>query len=111
TGLVAVERESQSRSPGPFDYLTKPFNLAELRITLERALEKRRLIRENQEYQRTLESRGAARTVQLVRKEHEVEELLGRLQSSYQTTLEALATALDTRDTETLGHSLRVASY
>src|SRR2546430_7821158 len=47
---------------------------------------------------------------ELLGKKREVEDLLSRLQSSYQTTLEALASALDTRDTETLGHSLRVAS-
>jgi putative nucleotidyltransferase with HDIG domain len=111
TGVVDVETAIQSMRLGACDYLTKPFNLAEVRITVERALEKQRLIRENREYQKTLELKVAERTADLSRKNREVEELLRRLQSSYQTTLEALATALDTRDTETLGHSLRVASY
>jgi putative nucleotidyltransferase with HDIG domain len=97
TGVVDVDTAVQSIRMGASDYLTKPFNLAEVRITVERALEKRRLIRENREYQRTLETRVQERTAELSR--------------SYQTTLEALATALDTRDTETLGHSLRVAAY
>ncbi len=111
TGVVDVETAIQSMRLGAHDYLTKPFNLAEMRITVERALEKRRLICENQEYQRTLETRVAERTAELSRKSREVEDLFNRLKSSYQTTLETLATALDTRDTETLGHSLRVASY
>src|SRR5262249_45554790 len=111
TGLVDVETAIQSMRLGAHDYLTKPFNLAEMRITVERALEKRRLIRENRAYQRTLESRVEERTAELTRKSREVEDLFNRLRSSYQTTLETLATALDTRDTETLGHSLRVASY
>jgi cyclic di-GMP phosphodiesterase len=111
TGIVDVETAIQSMRLGACDYLTKPFNLAEVRITVERALEKQRLLRENREYQKTLEIKVAARTAELVGKNREVEELLSRLQSSYQTTLEALASALDTRDTETLGHSLRVASY
>ena len=111
TGVVDVDTAIQSMRLGAYDYLTKPFNLAEVRITVERALEKRRLIRENREYQRTLEARVAERTAELIRKNREVEELFDRLKSSYQTTLETLATALDTRDTETLGHSLRVASY
>src|SRR3970040_1984354 len=89
-------------------YLTKPFNLVEVRITVERALEKQRLVRENREYQKNLEAKVAERTVELSRKNREVEDLFDRLKSSYQTTL---STALDTRDTETLGHSLRVASY
>jgi len=111
TGMVDVEVAIQSMRLGACDYLTKPFNLAEVRITVERALEKQRLLRENREYQKTLEVKVAERTAELSRKNREVEDLLGRLQTSYQTTLEALATALDTRDTETLGHSLRVASY
>ena len=111
TGIVDVETAIQSMRLGACDYLTKPFNLAEVRITVERALEKQRLLRENREYQRTLEIKVAARTAELLGKKREVEDLLSRLQSSYQTTLEALASALDTRDTETLGHSLRVASY
>jgi len=111
TGVVDVDTAIQSMRLGAYDYLTKPFNLAEVRITVERALEKRRLIQENREYQRTLEAKVAERTAELSRKNREVEELFDRLKSSYQTTLETLATALDTRDTETLGHSLRVASY
>jgi len=111
TGVVDVETAIQSMRLGACDYLTKPFNLAEVRITVERALEKQRLIRENRDYQKTLEIKVAERTVELSRKNSEVQELFRRLQFSYQTTLEALATALDTRDTETLGHSLRVAAY
>jgi len=111
TGVLDVETAIQSMRLGANDYLTKPFNLAEVRITVERALEKRRLIRENREYQRTLETRVQERTAELSRKNREVEDLFQKLNVSYQTTLEALATALDTRDSETMGHSLRVAAY
>jgi putative nucleotidyltransferase with HDIG domain len=97
TGVVDVDTAVQAIRLGAADYLTKPFNLAEVRITVERALEKQRLIRENREYQKNLEVKVQERTAELSR--------------SYQTTLEALATALDTRDSETLGHSLRVAAY
>jgi cyclic di-GMP phosphodiesterase len=111
TGVVDVDVAIQSMRLGAGDYITKPFNLAEVRITVERALEKRRLILENREYQKNLEVRVEERTAEITRKNREVEELFLRLKSTYQTTLEALATALDTRDTETLGHSLRVAAY
>jgi putative nucleotidyltransferase with HDIG domain len=97
TGVVDVDVAVQAIRLGAADYLTKPFNLAEVRITVERALEKQRLLRENREYQKNLEAKVQERTAELSR--------------SYQTTLEALATALDTRDSETLGHSLRVAAY
>ncbi len=111
TGVLDVEIAIQSMRLGASDYLTKPFNLAEVRITLERALEKQRLVRENREYQRNLEQKVQERTAELSRKSHEIEDLFGRLNSSYQMTLEGLATALDTRDSETMGHSLRVAAY
>ncbi|MFQ5876782.1 MAG: HD domain-containing phosphohydrolase [Acidobacteriota bacterium] len=111
TGVVDVDTAINSIRLGATDYLTKPFNLAEVRITVERALEKRRLILENREYQRNLEARVQARTRELIRKNNEIEELFRRLEESYQTTLVALAIALDTRDSETMGHSLRVAAY
>jgi cyclic di-GMP phosphodiesterase len=111
TGVLDIETAIQAIRLGANDYLTKPFNLGEVRVTVERALEKRRLLLENREYQRTLETRVQERTAELRHKNREVEELFARLNSSYQTTLEALATALDTRDSETMGHSLRVAAY
>ncbi len=111
TGVVDVETAIRSIRMGATDYITKPFTLSEVRITVERALEKRRLILENREYRRTLEERVAERTAELIRKNGEVEDLFSLLKASYETTLEALATALDSRDAETLGHSARVAAY
>jgi putative nucleotidyltransferase with HDIG domain len=111
TGVVDVETAIRSIRMGASDYITKPFTLSEVRITVERALEKRRLILENREYRRTLEVRVAERTAELSRKNREVEDLFSRLKASYDSTLEALATALDSRDSETLGHSARVAAY
>ena len=43
TGVVDVDIAIQSMRLGAYDYLTKPFNLVEVRITVERALEKRAL--------------------------------------------------------------------
>ena len=111
TGVVDVEVALRAMRMGANDYLTKPFNLEEVRLTVEKALEKRRLVLENREYQRNLESKVAERTVELVLKRREIEELYEKLQISYETTLEALAAALDTRDTETQGHSMRVSEY
>ncbi len=111
TGVVDVEVAVRAIRMGASDYLTKPFNLDQVRITVERALEKRRLIQENREYQRNLEARVLERTAELVVKHREIAELFSKLQVSYETTLEALAAALDTRDTETQGHSVRVSEY
>jgi putative nucleotidyltransferase with HDIG domain len=111
TGVVDLETAIGAMRMGASDYLTKPFNLAQVRITVERALEKRRLILENREYRTTLEAKVVERTAELTRKTHQVEDLFSRLEESYRTTLEALATALDARDAETLGHSVRVGAY
>jgi cyclic di-GMP phosphodiesterase len=111
TGLADLETAMRAIRLGACDFLTKPFNLDQVRLTVERALERRRLLIENRAYRETLESRVAERTAALSRKTEEVEDLFRRLNESYQTTLEALATALDARDAETLGHSVRVGAY
>jgi putative two-component system response regulator len=97
TGVVDLEVAIGAIRQGAADYVTKPFNLEEVQIVVERTLEKRRLIRENREYQQTLEQK--------------VEERTRELEESYESTLEAMITALDFRDNETMGHSRRVVEY
>lgn len=97
TGVVDLEVAIGAIRQGAADYVTKPFNLEEVQIVVERTLEKRRLIRENREYQQTLEQK--------------VEERTRELEESYESTLEAMITALDYRDNETMGHSRRVVEY
>src|SRR6267142_1108902 len=111
TGMLDLDVAIRAIRMGASDYLTKPFNLEQVRITVERAVEKQRLVKENREYRETLEARVEERTAALSRKTREVEDLFRRLNESYQSTLEALATALDARDAETLGHSVRVGAY
>jgi len=118
TGVVDVDTAIRAIRLGASDYLTKPFNLDEVVLTIERTLEKRRLINENLEYQLDLERKVDERTRELRRKREEVERLYDELKeafekihATYDTTLEALMEALDTRDSETQGHSRRVAEY
>jgi len=111
TGVVDFETAVGTIRQGASDYVSKPFNLDEVRIVVDRTLEKRRLIRENRDYQLGLESKVAERTRELVDKNREVEGLYAELEESYESTLEALITALDFRDNETLGHSRRVVEY
>ena len=111
TGVVDFEIAVGAIRRGASDYVTKPFNLDEVRIVVERTLEKRRLIRENRDYQQRLEFKVADRTRELLAKNREVEGLFAELEESYESTLETMITALDFRDNETLGHSRRVVEY
>jgi response regulator RpfG family c-di-GMP phosphodiesterase len=111
TGVVDVDTAIGSIRDGASDYVTKPFNLEEVRIAVEQALDKRRLILENRAYQVRLEEMVSERTRELLEKKQEVERLYKELQVSYESTLSALVTALDFRDNETQGHSWRVVEY
>ena len=111
TGVVDIETAIGAIRQGASDYVSKPFNLEEVRIVVERTLEKRRLIRENREYQQKLEEKVVERTRELLDKNREVQRLYAELEESYESTLEALITALDFRDNETHGHSRRVVEY
>ncbi len=85
----------QCMKQGAYDYITKPFNLDDVMLSLERALEKRRLELENKEYRQHLEDR--------------VTEQAGRIRASFLNAIRALAYALEVKDKYTSGHSQRVA--
>ncbi len=82
---------------GAMDYLMKPFNLDEVRARVGQALEKRRLVRENREYQDELEARVRAQAQ--------------RLETLFVGTMQAFAAALEVKDPYTRGHSIRVSEY
>ncbi len=118
SGVVDTDTALEYIRKGACDYVTKPFNLTEVLFTVDRVVEKRRLLEENREYQRNLEVKVAERTEELSRKNKEIQSLFNELktafneiQSTYEATLEALIAALDSRDSETQGHSMRVAEF
>lgn len=79
---------------GAYDYITKPFNLDEVVLSVGRALERRRLELENRDYQQHLEQR--------------VEEQARKIRASFINAITALAYALEAKDIYTSGHSQRV---
>jgi len=97
TALEAIRR-------GAYDYILKPFEKDQLFLGVRRALEHRRLVLENRNYQRNLENLVEERTGQL-------KGALEQLERSYDDTLEALGGALDLKDAETEGHCKRVTAF
>jgi putative two-component system response regulator len=104
TSVIDIEVAVDALKDGAYDYITKPFSLEEMSISVSRALEKRRLVLENRKYQNILEEQVASRTRQL-------QEALAVLEQTYHSTLVALSKALDSRDADSDGHTLRVTSY
>lgn len=104
TGFADFEMAVDSLKEGAYDYLQKPFSLEEVSNSVRRALEKRRLLVENRKYQETLEDQVASATQQLT-------QALDTLHYNYHATLLALSTALDSREADTEGHTLKVTLY
>ena len=104
TGVGDIQTAVESLKFGAYDFILKPVNMDELLIAAERALEHRELLIERREYHTLLERRVAEAT-------RELEATLGALEETYRSTLEALGSAIDTRDLGTQAHSRRVRGY
>jgi putative nucleotidyltransferase with HDIG domain len=104
TAVNDIQAALQALRNGAYDYLLKPFEREQLLATVRRALENRRLKRENDAYRTNLEQLVAARTQQW-------KAALVDLERSYDITLEALGDALDLKNAETYGHTKRVTAF
>src|SRR5690349_16317441 len=104
SGMQTVESAIGALRLGAFDYLMKPFDLRQVEAVVKRALEYHDLVVAKQRYENHLEELVEQRTIELDR-------ALNSLEGAYRSTLKALTAALETRDSETHGHSERVVSY
>ncbi len=104
TGVDDVDVGVQAMRSGADDYLVKPLLESVVVASLERALHKRRLEQQVENYRLHLEEMAVERTAQL-------QAALRQIEGSYEDTLEALGAAIDLRDSETAGHSQRVCRY
>lgn len=104
TGVDDVEVGVQAMRCGADDYLVKPLRESAVLASLERALHKRQLEQQVEDYRQHLEEMVAERTGQL-------QAALQQIERSYEDTLQALGAAIDLRDNETAGHSQRVCHY
>ncbi len=111
TGISDAPTAVGAMLNGASDYVCKPFSLAEVRARTDQALDKRRLVLENHAYQNNLERLVEERTHEVLSAMAEIRSLSDDLRAAYDATLVAMLSALDKRDNETQGHSLRVVAY
>ena len=104
SGLSDLATVRECLRSGAYDYLAKPFELEDLANTIERALERRRLIRQNRDYKETLERHKE-------NLEREVEEKTEELRQTRDMALMTLAKLAESRDSETGLHLERMAEY
>ena len=104
TGVDDIRVGIEAMKKGADDYLVKPLQAEIVVASLERALEKKRLEHEVENYRQHLEEMVKERTAQL-------ETALSQVERGYEDTLKALGAAIDLRDSETSGHSQRVTLY
>jgi putative nucleotidyltransferase with HDIG domain len=104
TGVDDVDVGVQAMRSGADDYLVKPLLESVVLASLERALHKRHLEQQVEDYREHLEEMVVERTAQ-------VQAALRQIEGSYEDTLEALGAAIDLRDSQTAGHSQRVCRY
>lgn len=104
TGVDEVRVGMEAIQKGADDYLVKPLQIDTVLASLERALQKKRLEQEVENYRLHLEEMVGQRTEQL-------RTALRQIELSYADTMEALGAAIDLRDGPTAGHSRRVFLY
>ncbi|HZE87935.1 MAG TPA: HD domain-containing phosphohydrolase [Verrucomicrobiae bacterium] len=88
-------------------YISKPWQMEDLHMTVSSLLRQFRLRRDNQRLLEDLQLRN----LQLKGALRELRNAQGQVESAYMQTLQSLAAALDAKDPYTAGHSERVARW
>jgi putative two-component system response regulator len=97
SGVQALDVVRKCLVAGAYDYIVKPFQPEELLNTVERAVERARLIRQNEEYRRDLERMVREQTVEI--------------RQTRDMALLTLAKLAESRDSVTGQHLERMAAY
>lgn len=124
TGYAETETVIKAINQGSvFRFVTKPWEISELKQIVMDAVSQHRLVREHRELTRLteqqnrdlielnqgLEKRVQERTRQLINNEEELKKTLTQLRKSLEATIQALALTAEARDPYTAGHQRRVS--
>ncbi|MDD2540526.1 MAG: response regulator [Desulfuromonadaceae bacterium] len=104
TGLSDMNTAMECVHLGADDYITKPFGINRVVLTVKNLLERRCLAIEKKNYQVSLEFKVMEQTSQ-------IRKTMNELSSAYDNTLAALVKALDAREKEVGSHSERVMNF
>lgn len=111
SGMSDINYAIEAMRRGAFDYVTKPFELSQVLMAVDRALRYQVLIAEKRLYEQSLEEAVRIKTTELRSLNSDLNQMLEALYQNYRATLRALAGALEARDVEIAGHSDRVVAY
>jgi response regulator RpfG family c-di-GMP phosphodiesterase len=111
SGLTDIDYAIDAMRQGAFDFVVKPFDLTQISLVIERALQHQSLLAFKRHYEESLEETIRTRTNELRLLNENLNQMLEVLYSNYRSTLRSLAQALEARDVETRGHSDRVVAY
>ena len=87
TAVLDTETAVQAMKLGAYDYVTKPFDLDDLGMRVEKALERRKLVLENRDHQARLEQKVHQQAWQIQEYYRKAVEALSREQISLQNSL------------------------
>lgn len=93
TAHLEVTNAIDAMRAGADDYLLKPFNLVEITLSVDKSLERRRLIMENRRYQQDLERHIREATLSLENTNQELRRTKEYLENLLHSSIDAIVTA------------------
>lgn len=110
SGVLDAATATTALRGGAMDYVTKPFQTAELFAAVEDAMRTRKLRAEQRRVERMVREEVATRTAELELRTAELEREQRALHGMTVSVAESLINAMEAKDVYLRGHSLRVAS-
>lgn len=108
TGHTDSKNAVAAMRAGAFDFLSKPFTLSELEVSLARATERRRMLLKHEQdrahLHQLLKAREEEKKILVVRHEEE-------MQKMFVSSIRAHARSIEAKDAYTAGHCDRVERY